>query len=230
MAPAPPPVLRITAPSNARVTVDGKVVGHGDWRGTRFAAGEHRVVASVHSITGCAWATDSTLARVMKMVEEAQTQKSPTQQMTERFERWFVTSLLPADALLIIVPPLFGVPFHGSYLRLLSMLVVASTCALALGTPAAVLDGVAQAARNGVLGKGGAHLENLGRLNAIAFDKTGTLTHGWPEVTEVIAFEGDSSQILSLAAALESRLQTPSSPYDYEFSPRNTGNAQSQLI
>jgi Cd2+/Zn2+-exporting ATPase len=154
-------------------------------------------------------AKDSTLARVMKMVEEAQTQKSPTQLLTERFERWFVPGVLIADALLIILPPLFGLPFQESFLRAMTLLVAASPCALALGTPAAVLAGVAQAARNGVLVKGGAHLENLGRLNAIAFDKTGTLTHGQPEVTDVIAFEGDSSQILSLAAALESRSAHP---------------------
>jgi Cd2+/Zn2+-exporting ATPase len=154
-------------------------------------------------------AKDSTLARVMKMVEEAQTQKSATQQLTERFERWFVPGVLIADVLLIILPPLFGVPFQESFLRAMTLLVAASPCALALGTPAAVLAGVAQAARNGVLVKGGAHLENLGRLNAIAFDKTGTLTHGQPEVTQVIAFEGDESQILSLAAALESRSAHP---------------------
>jgi Zn2+/Cd2+-exporting ATPase len=154
-------------------------------------------------------AKDSTLARVMKMVEEAQTQKSPTQLVTERFERWFVPGVLIADALLIVLPPLFGVPFQESFLRAMTLLVAASPCALALGTPAAVLAGVAQAARNGVLVKGGAHLENLGRLNAIAFDKTGTLTHGQPEVVDVITFEGDSSQILSLAAALESRSAHP---------------------
>jgi Cd2+/Zn2+-exporting ATPase len=154
-------------------------------------------------------AKDSTLARVMKMVEEAQTQKSPTQQLTERFERWFVPGVLVADVLLIAIPPMFGVPFQESFLRAMTLLVAASPCALALGTPAAVLAGVAQAARNGVLVKGGAHLENLGRLKAIAFDKTGTLTHGRPEVVDVIAFEGDSSQILSLAAALESRSAHP---------------------
>jgi Zn2+/Cd2+-exporting ATPase len=154
-------------------------------------------------------AKDSTLARVMKMVEEAQTQKSPTQQLTERFERWFVPGVLVADALLIAIPPLFGVPFQESFLRAMTLLVAASPCALALGTPAAVLAGVAQAARNGVLVKGGAHLENLGRLKAIAFDKTGTLTHGRPEVTDVIVYEGDVSQILRLAAALESRSAHP---------------------
>jgi Cd2+/Zn2+-exporting ATPase len=154
-------------------------------------------------------AKDSTLRRVMRMVEEAQTQKSPTQQLTERFERWFVPGVLVADALLILLPPLFGVPFQESFLRAMTLLVAASPCALALGTPAAVLAGVAQAACNGVLVKGGAHLESLGRLRAIAFDKTGTLTHGRPEVTRVAAFDGEADQILSLAAGLESRSAHP---------------------
>ena len=157
-------------------------------------------------------AKDSTLARVMKMVEEAQAQKSPTQQTMEKFERVFVPAILILTALVILVPPLFGFSFRESFLRAMTLLVAASPCALALGTPATILAGVAQAARNGVLVKGGAHLENLGRLKAIAFDKTGTVTHGQPEVTDVVAFP-DSGQkeadVLSLAAGAESRSAHP---------------------
>ncbi len=165
-------------------------------------------------------AKDSTLARVMEMVEEAQAQKSPTQQLTERFERRFVPAVLVADVLLIVVPPLFGVPLSVSFLRAMTFLVAASPCALALGTPAAILAGVAQAARNGVLVKGGAHLENLGRLKAIAFDKTGTITYGKPEVTDVVADAGywsergpaefdAPSSLLRLMAAVEGRSGHP---------------------
>jgi Cd2+/Zn2+-exporting ATPase len=155
-------------------------------------------------------ARDSTLARVTKMVEEAQTQKSPTQQLTEKFERVFVPAVLIGDALLIIVPPLLGVPFQDSFLRAMTLLVAASPCALALGTPAAILAGVAQAARNGVLVKGGAHLENLGRLKAIAFDKTGTITRGEPEVTDVVSLNNRSQdEVLTIAAAVESRSGHP---------------------
>ena len=157
-------------------------------------------------------AKDSTLARVMKMVEEAQAQKSPTQQTVERFERIFVPSVLILTALIILVPPLFGFPFRESFLRAMTLLVAASPCALALGTPATILAGVAQAARNGVLVKGGAHLENLGRLKAIAFDKTGTVTHGQPEVTDVLAFQESGwkeADLLSLAAGAESRSAHP---------------------
>lgn len=156
-------------------------------------------------------AKDSTLARVMKMVEEAQTQKSPTQQTVERFARVFVPGVLIVTALVIVVPPLFGAPFRESFLRAMTLLVAASPCALALGTPAAILAGVAQAARNGVLVKGGVHLENLGRLKAIAFDKTGTVTHGRPEVTAVVALDPrmGEDELLALAGALESRSGHP---------------------
>ena len=160
-------------------------------------------------------AKDSTLARVVKMVEEAQTQKSPTQQTVEKFERVFVPGVLIVTALVIIVPPLFGLPFQISFLRAMTLLVAASPCALALGTPASILAGVAQAARNGVLIKGGVHLENLGRLKAIAFDKTGTITHGQPEVTDIVKLPSSNGQIpnddalLALAATVESRSAHP---------------------
>jgi len=155
-------------------------------------------------------AKDSTLARVMRMVEEAQAQKSPTQQTVEKFERVFVPAVLILTALVIILPPLFGFPFRESFLRAMTLLVAASPCALALGTPSAILAGVAQAARNGVLVKGGAHLENLGRLKAIAFDKTGTVTHGRPEVTDIVPLsELSKAELLSLAAGAESRSAHP---------------------
>jgi Cd2+/Zn2+-exporting ATPase len=154
-------------------------------------------------------ARDSTLARVMKMVEEAQAQKSPTQQTVEKFEGVFVPGVLMLTALVIVIPPLFGFPFRASFLRAMTLLVAASPCALALGTPAAILAGVAQAARNGILVKGGAALETLGRLKALAFDKTGTITRGRPEVTDVIAFLSDKSVVLALAAGVESHSAHP---------------------
>ncbi|WKZ48053.1 MAG: heavy metal translocating P-type ATPase [Anaerolineales bacterium] len=157
-------------------------------------------------------AKDSTLSRVMKMVEEAQAQKSPTQQTVEKFERVFVPAVLILTALVIVVPPLFGYPFRESFLRAMTLLVAASPCALALGTPASILAGVAQAARNGVLVKGGAHLENLGRIKAIAFDKTGTVTHGRPVVTDVVVNQASrrkEADLLTIAAGVESRSAHP---------------------
>ncbi|MGI9188678.1 MAG: heavy metal translocating P-type ATPase [Longimicrobiaceae bacterium] len=156
-------------------------------------------------------AGDRTLDRVVQLVEEAQTQKAPTQQFTDRFERIFVPAVLVGCALLIVVPPLLGFWEWGtSFYRGMALLVAASPCALALGTPSAVLAGIAQAARNGVLIKGGAHLENLGMLRAIAFDKTGTITVGEPRVTDVVpAADVDEAELLGVAAAVEAQSQHP---------------------
>jgi Cd2+/Zn2+-exporting ATPase len=154
-------------------------------------------------------ARESTLARMVEMVAEAQTHKSPTQQFTDRFERVFVPAVLVGVSLLIVLPPLFGFPFAESFYRAMAVLVAASPCALAIATPSAVLSGIARAARGGVLIKGGAHLENLGVLTAIAFDKTGTLTMGKPKVTDVIAISGTEEELLSIAAAVESRSAHP---------------------
>ncbi len=157
-------------------------------------------------------AKDNTLARVMRMVEEAQGQKTRTQQMTEKFTRWFVPAVLVGVGLMIVVPPLFGATFRESFLRAMTLLVACSPCALALGTPSAMLAGIAQAARKGLLIKGGAHLETLGALTTIAFDKTGTLTHGQPEVTDVLTANAErisEEQLLKTASAVESRSGHP---------------------
>ncbi|MGH7456369.1 MAG: heavy metal translocating P-type ATPase, partial [bacterium] len=132
-------------------------------------------------------AQDSTLARVIRMVEEAQTQKSPTQRFTEKFESIFVPVVLIGVVAVIVLPPLLNwLSWSEAFLRAMTMLVAASPCALAIATPAAILSGVAQAARNGVLVKGGVHLENLGRLDAMALDKTGTITSGKFAVTDIV--------------------------------------------
>ena len=154
---------------------------------------------------------DRTLDRVIRLVEEAQTQKAPTQRFTENFERVFVPAVLVADALLIVIPPLLGIwDWSLSFYRGMALLVASSPCALALGTPAAVLAGIAQAARNGVLIKGGAHLENLGVVRALAMDKTGTLTEGKPRVTSIRPATGvTEDEVLRYAAAVERQSQHP---------------------
>lgn len=168
--------------------------------------GEGALVVLVTAAVG-----DRTLDRVIKLVAEAQTQKAPTQQFTDRFERTFVPLVLIGDALLIVVPPLLGVwTWSESFYRAMAVLVAASPCALALGTPAAVLAGIAQAARKGVLIKGGAHLEALGGVKVLALDKTGTITKGEPAVTDVVALGGTSEvDLLGTAAAVERRSQHP---------------------
>jgi Cd2+/Zn2+-exporting ATPase len=156
-------------------------------------------------------AQDTTMARVINMVEEAQTQKSPTQSFTDNFERIFVPVVLATVLLAAVLAPLLGwLAWKVAILRALSTLVAAAPCALALATPAAVLAGIGQAARNGVLIKGGVHLENLGALEAIALDKTGTITRGKPEVTDILFF-GDitKQELLKLVASVESRSAHP---------------------
>jgi Cd2+/Zn2+-exporting ATPase len=154
---------------------------------------------------------DRTLDRVIRLVEEAQTSKAPTQQFTERFERVFVPLVLASAVAVMVVPPLMGwATWSAAVYRALTLLVAASPCALALGTPSAVLAGIAQAARRGVLIKGGVHLENLGTLRTMTFDKTGTLTVGQPEVTGVVTTEASSDdELLRVAAAVERQSQHP---------------------
>jgi Cd2+/Zn2+-exporting ATPase len=154
-------------------------------------------------------AQDSTLARVIKIVEEAQTQKSPTQRLTQKITRVFVPATLIAVVMVIFLPPLAGwLSWSEALRRAMTMLVAASPCALAIATPSAILAGIAQAARNGVLIKGGVHLENLGELSAIAFDKTGTITRGRPEVVDLIALDNlPENELIQIAASVESRSQ-----------------------
>ncbi len=158
-------------------------------------------------------ASDNTLAKVIRLVEEAQSTKSPTQRFTDRIEQWYVPAVLAMTAGLIVLPPLLGLPsrrhpdsiWAGWFYQAMAFLTAASPCALAIGTPATVLSGIARAARGGVLVKGGAHLENMGRIATVAFDKTGTLTHGKPAVTDVVALGGPETadDLLALAAAAE---------------------------
>ncbi len=147
---------------------------------------------------------DTTLAKVVRMVSEAETQKSPTQRFTDRFERVFVPLVLGLAFVLLFAWVVVDEPFRDSFYRAMAVLVAASPCALAIATPSAVLSGVARAARAGVLVKGGAPLENLGALDAIAFDKTGTLTEGRPRITDVVPFgQTSESELLEIAVAVE---------------------------
>jgi Cd2+/Zn2+-exporting ATPase len=144
------------------------------------------------------------------MVKEAETQKSPTQRFTDKFERYFVPAVLGTVVLLLFAWAVIDEPFSTSFYRAMAVLVAASPCALAISTPSAVLSGVARAARGGVLVKGGAPLENLGRLGSIAFDKTGTLTEGKPRLTDVVCSDGvTEDELLRVAVAVESLSDHP---------------------
>ena len=149
-------------------------------------------------------AGESTLARLVTLVKEAETQASPTQQLTDKFERYFVPAVIILVVLLLFAFLVIDEPFSASFYRAMAVLVAASPCALAISTPSAVLAGVARAARMGVLIKGGRPLEDLGGITALAFDKTGTLTEGKPRLTEVIAAEGVTErELLRFAVAVE---------------------------
>lgn len=177
---------------------------------------EHRVFAGTINGAGALTlsvvkrASDSTLARVVKMVAEAETQKSATQRFAERFERVFVPVILAVVCILLFAWVLIDEPFARSFYRAMAVLVAASPCALAIATPSAVLAGVARAAHGGVLVKGGAHLESLGLVQAIAFDKTGTLTEGKPKLTDVIpAPEVAERELLDVSVAVEKSSDHP---------------------
>lgn len=149
-------------------------------------------------------AKDSTLARLIKLVNETEAQKSPTQLFTDKFERYFVPSVLVLVALLLFAFLVIDETFRESFYRAMAVLVAASPCALAISTPSSVLSGVARAARAGVLIKGGSPLENLGELTALAFDKTGTLTEGKPKLTEVVPYQNvKTEELLTTALAVE---------------------------
>lgn len=155
-------------------------------------------------------AKDTTLARIVQLVEEAQSAKANTQRALDTFEQYYAYFVLGAAVLLILIPWLvLGESFQPVFYRAMTWLVVASPCALVISTPASILSAIANAARNGVLFKGGVHLEKTATLKAVAFDKTGTLTSGQPSLQMLYALDGDETRLLTLAAAVESRSEHP---------------------
>lgn len=156
-------------------------------------------------------ASDSTLARVIQLVEEAQEGKAPTQRLIERFSsRYSTTVLIFVFAWIIFPPLLWDVDFRSNFYQAMVLLIVACPCALVISTPAAYLSAIAGAARRGLLFKGGAFLESLALVRAVAFDKTGTLTQGQPVVTDVHSAAGITQpELLQLAARIESRSEHP---------------------
>ncbi|WP_376791166.1 heavy metal translocating P-type ATPase [Thermoflexus sp.] len=152
---------------------------------------------------------DNTLARIIHLVEEAQEQKGQAQQFIERFGRVYSPLVLLSAALMALLPPLLGASLTDWAARAVVLLVAAAPCALVMSTPIAIAAGIGRAGLSGVLIKGGVHLENLGRIRVVAFDKTGTLTRGEPEVTEVIAIQGDEEEVLRLASSVERYSEHP---------------------
>jgi Cd2+/Zn2+-exporting ATPase len=154
---------------------------------------------------------DTTMARIIDLVETAQAQRAPSQAFVERFARYYTPAVLVAAALVAVLPPVaFGRPFDEWFYRALVLLVISCPCALVISTPVSIVSALAGAARRGVLIKGGVHLERVGAVRVVAFDKTGTLTSGRPEVVDIIALDGcRPAEILRFAAGLEARSEHP---------------------
>jgi Zn2+/Cd2+-exporting ATPase len=149
-------------------------------------------------------AADNTIARIIHLVEEAQGSKAPTARFIDRFSAYYTPAAMAVAALIIVGPPLVaGADWYTWIYRGLATLLIACPCALVISTPAAIASGLASGARRGLLIKGGAALETLGKVRTIAFDKTGTLTIGKPQVTDIIAIEGTEDDVLAKAAAVE---------------------------
>ena len=162
-------------------------------------------------ITVTKLASDSTLSKIMHMVEEAQAQKAPMQQFVDVFAKYYTPTVILAALCLMTIPTLFfGQPFDVWFYKALVLLVISCPCALVISTPVSIVSAIGNASRHGVLIKGGAHLEQMGRVQAIAFDKTGTLTVGKPVVTDVVPLNGISKEdLLSLAATIEKWSEHP---------------------
>ncbi len=152
-------------------------------------------------------AADTTLSRIIKLTEEAQESKAPTERYLERFEQAYARLIIVGIALIILLPPALGlVDFESNFYRAMVLMTVASPCALVISVPSAFISAIASAARGGVLVKGGASLEQLDKIKVVAFDKTGTLTVGQPSVTDLVAAPGISrDELLRSAAAVEAR-------------------------
>ncbi len=155
-------------------------------------------------------ASDNTIARVVRLVEEAQESKAPTERFIDRFSRYYTPGVVAVGVLVAITPPLFwGGAWSEWVYKGLAILLIGCPCALVISTPAAIAASLSSGARRGLLLKGGAVLENIGKITAVAFDKTGTLTEGKPKVTDIVALGVSDTEVLRLAAALETGSSHP---------------------
>jgi Cd2+/Zn2+-exporting ATPase len=187
----------------------GESVPVGKRDGTAVSAGTVNQ-SGVLEIETTATAGNSAVARMARLVEEAQAARSPTERWVDSFSRIYTPAVVAVALLIAVVPPLLGGDFHAWLYKALVLLVVACPCALVLSTPVTIVSAIARAARGGVLVKGGAHLETLGRLRSLALDKTGTLTEGRFRVVDCVSLDGTpEAELHRMVAAVESNSSHP---------------------
>jgi len=208
-----------------RVAVDGVVLeGHaaadqapvtGESRPVAKAPGDQVFAGSIIEggtlrLRATSAAADNTIAKIVHLVEEAQSRRAPAETIVDRFAARYTPVVVALAAAVAFVPPLLGASFDTWFYRGLALLIISCPCALVISTPVSILAALANATRNGVLIKGGAYLERAAGIRAIAFDKTGTLTEGRPQVTDVVALNGAAAdQVLTIAAAIERLSEHP---------------------
>jgi Cd2+/Zn2+-exporting ATPase len=212
--------------SGARVPLDGQVISGasavnqapitGESMPVEKKAGDEVFAGTINGegsleVRASKRASDTMLAKIIHLVEEAQSQKAPSQRFVDIFAKYYTPAVMVLALLVFLVPPLvFGGAWFTWTYRALVLLVIACPCALVIATPVSIVSGLTAMARRGVLIKGGAFLESIGKLRALALDKTGTITEGRPRVLQIIALDGSSEdEILRIAAAIDTHSDHP---------------------